>query len=414
MGIVSYPPKTNDIQKPTSSPKTYKNNSSSNGNLSQDPLAQTRVTFMQMQDVPEPAPVVSTRYPVLFAGCQNGELVVYSLRLPNYDEGDNGKADARDIELLYPSARIRLTDSITNISVCWTCNNTRPLVFVALANGHVLMFQKTLGVPHESPSEEPVWDLTQYYLIKLGMDQSNPVGALISLDRYVWASMKNTVYVIDTMAHGIDSDHAKSAEDLIPPRIVTCFQAHPRKESRIKSFCEDKATSGRNVWVSVRLDSTVRLFSSKAPEFQHLYDIDVEPFVTKMIGSDRLGFSFVRVTAIHASQNRLWIGSGNGIIISVPLVNQNQNSVKELPSYDSVHSDTLGDQEEEVIITPAIENAQLALHGFKDAVRFFCESDGLVIAGGVGSIDFRSEMIGQNVPAGNSNEKSHLLAWQEK
>jgi mitogen-activated protein kinase 8 interacting protein 3 len=135
-----------------------------------------------------------------------------------------------------------------------------------------------------------------------------------------------------------------------------------------------------------------------------------------MIGSDKLGFSFVRVTAIHASQHRLWIGSGNGIIISVPLVNQNQNSMKELPSYDSVHlvnSNTLEDQEEE-IITPSIENAQLALHGFKDAVRFFCESNGLVIAGGVGSIDFRSEMIGQNVPGGNSGEKSHLLAWQEK
>ena len=116
-----------------------------------------------------------------------------------------------------------------------------------------------------------------------------------------------------------------------------------------------------------------------------------------MIGSDRLGFSFVRVTAIHASEKRLWIGSGNGIVISVPLESEN-------------NSDNFNDED---VIKPGIENAQLALHGFKDAVRFFCENEGLVIAGGVGSIDFRSEGIGQTGPAGTTGEKSHLLAWHE-
>ena len=36
-------------------------------------------------------------------------------------------------------------------------------------------------------------------------------------------------------------------------------------------------------------------------------------------GTGKLGFSFVRITALLVSSNRLWMGTGNGVIISVPL-----------------------------------------------------------------------------------------------
>lgn len=36
-------------------------------------------------------------------------------------------------------------------------------------------------------------------------------------------------------------------------------------------------------------------------------------------GTGKLGFSFVRITALMVSCNRLWIGTGNGVIISIPL-----------------------------------------------------------------------------------------------
>jgi len=38
-----------------------------------------------------------------------------------------------------------------------------------------------------------------------------------------------------------------------------------------------------------------------------------------MAGTRKLGFSFVRITALLISSSRLWIGTGNGVIISVPL-----------------------------------------------------------------------------------------------
>lgn len=139
------------------------------------------------------------------------------------------------------------------------------------------------------------------------------------------------------------------------------FDAHPRKDSQVRQL----AWLGDGIWVSIRLDSTLRLFH--AHTYQHLQDVDIEPYVSKMLGllpslslglrgggsfykslshtdarlvlaccvlifpkvyldvlplcsgTGKLGFSFVRITALMVSCNRLWIGTGNGVIISIPL-----------------------------------------------------------------------------------------------
>ena len=43
-------------------------------------------------------------------------------------------------------------------------------------------------------------------------------------------------------------------------------------------------------------------------------------------GTGKLGFSFVRITSLLVSNFRLWMGTGNGVIISVPL-----NQPREAP-----------------------------------------------------------------------------------
>lgn len=69
-----------------------------------------------------------------------------------------------------------------------------------------------------------------------------------------------------------------------PSRSVTreqkSFDAHPRKESQIRQL----AWVGDGIWVSIRLDSTLRLFH--AHTYQHLQDVDIEPYVSKMLGKD--------------------------------------------------------------------------------------------------------------------------------
>lgn len=44
---------------------------------------------------------------------------------------------------------------------------------------------------------------------------------------------------------------------------------------------------GDGVWVSIRLDSTLRLYH--AHTHQHLQDVDIEPYVSKMLGKSAGG-----------------------------------------------------------------------------------------------------------------------------
>ena len=39
---------------------------------------------------------------------------------------------------------------------------------------------------------------------------------------------------------------------------------------------------GDGVWVSIRLDSTLRLYHAHTQD--HLQDVDIEPYVSKMLG----------------------------------------------------------------------------------------------------------------------------------
>lgn len=57
------------------------------------------------------------------------------------------------------------------------------------------------------------------------------------------------------------------------------FDAHPRRESQVRQL----AWIGDGVWVSIRLDSTLRLYH--ALTHQHLQDVDIEPYVSKMLGN---------------------------------------------------------------------------------------------------------------------------------
>lgn len=119
--------------------------------------------------------------------------------------------------------------------------------------------------------------------------------------------------------------------------------------------------------MSIRLDSTLRLYH--AHTYHHLQDVDIEPYVSKMLGTGKLGFSFVRITALLISSNRLWIGTGNGVIISVPLGDtcSNNTIVPRTQVYPA------GVRVPPIPYVPfcTMAHAQLSFHGHRDAVKFF-------------------------------------------
>lgn len=49
------------------------------------------------------------------------------------------------------------------------------------------------------------------------------------------------------------------------------------------------------------------------------------------LGTGKLGFSFVRITALLIAGNRLWVGTGNGVVISIPLTESKWSLSETVP-----------------------------------------------------------------------------------
>ncbi|PWA33198.1 hypothetical protein CCH79_00013585 [Gambusia affinis] len=239
-----------------------------------------------------------------------------------------------------------------------------------------------------------LWDLSNYHLMDLGRPHHS-IRCMAVVHDKVWCGYKNKIHVIQPKSMQIEKS----------------FDAHPRRESQVRQL----AWIGDGVWVSIRLDSTLRLYH--AHTHQHLQDVDIEPYVSKMLGTGKLGFSFVRITALLIGGNRLWVGTGNGVIISIPLTETvvlhrgqllglRANKVSPTSSGGVIH--VYGDDSSEkstgsFIPYCSMAQAQLCFHGHRDAVKFFVSVPGNVLATLNGSVlDSPSE--GQSTAASTETE----------
>uniref|UniRef100_A0A4W6BL11 C-Jun-amino-terminal kinase-interacting protein 3 n=1 Tax=Lates calcarifer TaxID=8187 RepID=A0A4W6BL11_LATCA len=336
--------------------------------------------------------------PTMWLGAQNGWLYVHSA-VGNWKKCLHS---------------IKLKDSVLSLV------HVKGRVLVALADGTLAIFHR---------SEDGQWDLSNYHLMDLGRPHHS-IRCMAVVHDKVWCGYKNKIHVIQPKSMQIEKS----------------FDAHPRRESQVRQL----AWIGDGVWVSIRLDSTLRLYH--AHTHQHLQDVDIEPYVSKMLGTGKLGFSFVRITALLIGGNRLWVGTGNGVIISIPLTETNKVSPTSSGGVIHVYGDD-GSEKSTGSFIPycSMAQAQLCFHGHRDAVKFFVSVPGnvlatlngsvldspsegqgstappeteaqsvhnvLVLSGGEGYIDFRIEEgesggASQMKPALCKAERSHIIVWQ--
>ncbi|XP_016890167.1 C-Jun-amino-terminal kinase-interacting protein 4 isoform X3 [Cynoglossus semilaevis] len=372
-------------------------------NLLKDGLS-SNSTAEEQDLMREEAQKMSSVLPTMWLGAQNGCVYVHS-------------SVAQWRKCLHS---IRLKDSVLGIV------HVKGRVLVGLSDGTLAIFHR--GVDGQ-------WDLTNYHLIDLGRPHHS-IRCMTVVHDKVWCGYRNKIYVVQPKAMKIEKS----------------FDAHPRKDSQVRQLAWD----GDGIWVSIRLDSTLRLFH--AHTFQHLQDIDIEPYVSKMLGTGKLGFSFVRITALMVSCSRLWIGTGNGVIISVPITETANKSLKAAGPQPGgvvrVYGDDSSDKVTAGTFVPycSMAHAQLCFHGHRDAVKFFTAVPGLsvpaasfggdtvgdkvtesssqegtksmlVMSGGEGYIDFRmgdedGEGEEREEPPANFQpllakaERSHLIVWQ--
>ncbi|XP_031303392.1 C-Jun-amino-terminal kinase-interacting protein 3 isoform X11 [Camelus dromedarius] len=316
----------------------------------------------------DPAGASSSAAPTMWLGAQNGWLYVHS-------------AVANWRKCLHS---IKLKDSVLSLV------HVKGRVLVALADGTLAIFHR---------GEDSQWDLSNYHLMDLGRPHHSIRCMAVVYDR-VWCGYKNKVHVIQPKTMQIEKS----------------FDAHPRRESQVRQL----AWIGDGVWVSIRLDSTLRLYH--AHTHQHLQDVDIEPYVSKMLGTGKLGFSFVRITALLIAGNRLWVGTGNGVVISIPLtetvvLHRGQllglRANKTSPTSGEgtrpggvihVYGDDSSDKSASSFIPYcSMAQAQLCFHGHRDAVKFFVSVPGNVLATLNGSVlDSPSEGPGPAAPAADA------------
>uniref|UniRef100_A0A3B4WUM5 C-Jun-amino-terminal kinase-interacting protein 3 n=1 Tax=Seriola lalandi dorsalis TaxID=1841481 RepID=A0A3B4WUM5_SERLL len=320
------------------------------------------------EDGSEEAKNYTSVAPTMWLGAQNGWLYVHSA-VGNWKKCLHS---------------IKLKDSVLSLV------HVKGRVLVALADGTLAIFHR---------SEDGQWDLSNYHLMDLGRPHHS-IRCMAVVHDKVWCGYKNKIHVIQPKSMQIEKS----------------FDAHPRRESQVRQL----AWIGDGVWVSIRLDSTLRLYH--AHTHQHLQDVDIEPYVSKMLGTGKLGFSFVRITALLIGGNRLWVGTGNGVIISIPLTETvvlhrgqllglRANKVSPTSSGGVIH--VYGDDGSEkssgsFIPYCSMAQAQLCFHGHRDAVKFFVSVPGNVLATLNGSVlDSPSEGQGSTAPPETEAQSVH-------
>ncbi|XP_015269872.1 PREDICTED: C-Jun-amino-terminal kinase-interacting protein 4-like [Gekko japonicus] len=269
-------------------------------------------------------------------------------------------------------------------------------VAATLGDGSVAIF-------HRNPVRK--WDLRSPRLVDLGRPRRSIRCAIPVLDR-LWCGYGNRIYVLDPRT----------------ARIQRYFEVTSHPESQVRHM----VAAGNGIWVSVRLDSTLRLLHAETG--QPLQEVELGPYVSRMLGPNSLSLA-LNITALGTFGKRLWVGTSGGTIISLPFISEAAGSPDSpLPA---------------LIPYCAMEQAQISYHGHRDAVRFFVSVPGcldlsslenpkeshkekprkpctLVLSGGEGYINLRigddtDERYGDLLlpnPRLRRAERSHLIVWQ--
>ncbi|KAM6977926.1 LOW QUALITY PROTEIN: rho guanine nucleotide exchange factor 10-like protein [Aplochiton taeniatus] len=154
-------------------------------------------------------------------------------------------------------------------------------LFAGLDNGRVAVYQRKSG--------EGLWEVESCRLVTVGCE---PIRALLTLEDSVWASCTNHVTVIQG-----ESLHTQS------------FEAHPDPGASVSHMVR----AGGGVWMAFSLGSSLRLFHTET--LDHLQEINISARSAYLAP----GHGSVRVTSLLICQGLLWVGTSQGVIVTLPM-----------------------------------------------------------------------------------------------
>uniref|UniRef100_A0A672FC28 DH domain-containing protein n=1 Tax=Salarias fasciatus TaxID=181472 RepID=A0A672FC28_SALFA len=165
-------------------------------------------------------------------------------------------------------------------------------VFVSLANGEVIVYQREAG---------NFWDAQSSQTLVLGTP-SSPVTKMVPVGGKLWCGSQNRVLIINTAT--LVQEHCFQV-GTDSSRCVTCMVAY-----------------GQGVWLALQGSAQVKLYHAQS--WESLTEVDVAPAVHKMLaGADAIirqhKAACLRITALLACKDLLWIGTSAGVVLTLTI-----------------------------------------------------------------------------------------------
>nr|CBN80691.1 Rho guanine nucleotide exchange factor 10-like protein [Dicentrarchus labrax] len=167
-------------------------------------------------------------------------------------------------------------------------------LFAGLRNGTMMVYGRR--------NSDDLWDPESCRCVSLG---SEPVRTLLVLDDSVWASCGNSVTVVD-----------------ISSLTTQKFEVHPDPMVSVAHM----ACAGGGVWMAFSQGSSIRLFHTETLEL--LQEINISTRST-LLNTEQTADLFstnafnspksMRVTSLLICQGLLWVGTAQGLIITLPV-----------------------------------------------------------------------------------------------
>ncbi|XP_049327660.1 rho guanine nucleotide exchange factor 10-like protein isoform X2 [Astyanax mexicanus] len=154
-------------------------------------------------------------------------------------------------------------------------------LFAGLRDGTLLIYERQAG--------GELWNPNSCRKVPVGQE---PVRTLLSLDDSVWASCGNSVSVIN-----VSSLSTRRLEVHSDPMVSVAHMVR----------------AGGGVWMAFSEGSCIRLFHTETLE--HLQEINISTRATFHNPSQKS----MRVTSLLICQGLLWVGTAQGIIITLPV-----------------------------------------------------------------------------------------------
>ncbi|KAF4523303.1 hypothetical protein B566_EDAN009426, partial [Ephemera danica] len=262
-------------------------------------------------------------------------------------------------------------------------------VFVSLANGDVIVYTRD--------NSNLQWNTTEPCCVTVG-SPATPVTRMVCVgdEGYIWCACQNTIRVLNTNTLQVEGSFTIGSEFDRPIHCLTCSELA--------------------VWISLYNSANVRLYHGITMEA--LCDVNVAPAVTKMLatGCDDIirqhKAACLRVTALLACQDLLWVGTSAGVILTVPIPHLSSCTSK-LPATPAVIGIPHGHTGHVRFLTsvqmdPEVAKKVTPNHGINSSSQHAGKI--LVISGGDGYEDFRSSSLSEI--AGREDSTNHLLLWR--